>query len=84
MILTIADVHGPIGTDIHPVRIVEPAAERVRIGTVSLDAIADEYKDRLRVVKLGQTSPLKFRQLDVARFLEASLTTGGSHHQFQP
>jgi excisionase family DNA binding protein len=27
---------------------------------------------RLRVVKLGKTSPLKFRQLDVARLLESS------------
>lgn len=31
---------------------------------------------RLRVVKFGKTSPLKFRQLDVARFLEASTLTG--------
>ena len=31
---------------------------------------------RLHVVKLGKTSPLKFRQLDVARFLEASVVTG--------
>ncbi len=30
----------------------------------------------LRVVKLGKTSPLKFRQLDVARFLEASTLNG--------
>ena len=28
---------------------------------------------RLCAVKLGKTSPLKFRQLDVDRFLEASL-----------
>lgn len=27
---------------------------------------------RLRAVKLGKTSPLKFRQLDVARFLESN------------
>jgi len=32
---------------------------------------------RLVVVKLGKTSPLKFRQLDVARFLE-SASVGGS------
>jgi excisionase family DNA binding protein len=31
---------------------------------------------RLRVVKFGKTSPLKFRQLDVARFLESSTATG--------
>jgi excisionase family DNA binding protein len=30
----------------------------------------------LRVVKFGKTSPLKFRQIDVARFLEWS-TVGG-------
>jgi hypothetical protein len=28
---------------------------------------------RLPVVKFGKTSPLKFRQLDVARFLESSV-----------
>jgi len=27
---------------------------------------------RLRAVKLGKTSPLKFRQLDVARFVESA------------
>jgi len=31
---------------------------------------------RLRVVKFGKTSPLKFRQLDVARCLEQSLVGG--------
>jgi excisionase family DNA binding protein len=31
---------------------------------------------RLRVLKFGKTSPLKFRQLDVARFLESSTVTG--------
>lgn len=31
---------------------------------------------RLVAVKLGKTSPLKFRQLDVARFLEAAAVTG--------
>lgn len=30
---------------------------------------------RLAVVKLGKTSPLKFRQLDVARFLESASVT---------
>jgi excisionase family DNA binding protein len=33
---------------------------------------------RLRVVKMGKTSPLKFRQLDVARFLESSVVTGAA------
>ena len=31
---------------------------------------------RLVVIKLGKTSPLKFRQLDVARFLESASVTG--------
>ncbi len=31
---------------------------------------------RLRAVKLGKTSPLKFRQLDVARLLESSIVSG--------
>jgi excisionase family DNA binding protein len=31
---------------------------------------------RLCVVKLGKTSPLKFRQLDVARLLESASVTG--------
>lgn len=31
---------------------------------------------RLAVVKFGKTSPLKFRQLDVARFIESATVTG--------
>lgn len=31
---------------------------------------------RLVAVKLGKTSPLKFRQLDVARLLESASVTG--------
>ena len=31
---------------------------------------------RLTAIKLGKTSPLKFRQLDVARLLESSSVTG--------
>jgi excisionase family DNA binding protein len=31
---------------------------------------------RLKVVKFGKTSPLKFRQLDVARFLESATVSG--------
>jgi excisionase family DNA binding protein len=30
---------------------------------------------RLCALKLGKTSPLKFRQLDVARFLESAVVT---------
>ena len=33
-------------------------------------------KGWLRAVKLGKTSPLKFRQLDLARFVEAASATG--------
>jgi excisionase family DNA binding protein len=31
---------------------------------------------RLVAIKLGKTSPLKFRQIDVARLLEAAAVTG--------
>ena len=31
---------------------------------------------RLKVVKIGKTSPLKFRQLDLARFLESATVSG--------
>ena len=31
---------------------------------------------RLIAIKLGKTSPLKFRQLDVARMLESASVTG--------
>jgi len=31
---------------------------------------------RLTAIKLGKTSPLKFRQLDVARLLESAAVTG--------
>lgn len=33
-------------------------------------------KGSLKVVKFGKTSPLKFRQLDVARFLESATVSG--------
>jgi excisionase family DNA binding protein len=33
---------------------------------------------RLTVIKLGKTSPLKFRQVDVARLLEASAVSGAA------
>lgn len=32
---------------------------------------------RLRAVRFGRTSPLRFRAIDVERFIESSLTTGG-------
>lgn len=44
---------------------------RLGIGEKTLRRLTHE--GRLPVVKLGKTSPLKFRQLDVARLLESSL-----------
>lgn len=45
--------------------------ERLGVSDKTLRRLVRE--GRLRVIKMGKTSPLKFRQLDVARFLEASL-----------
>jgi predicted site-specific integrase-resolvase len=44
---------------------------RLGIGEKALRRLTNE--GRLPVVKLGKTSPLKFRQQDVARLLESSL-----------
>lgn len=44
---------------------------RLGIGEKTLRRLINE--GRLPVVKFGKTSPLKFRQLDVARFLESSI-----------
>ena len=49
---------------------------RLGIGEKALRRLICE--GRLPVVKFGKTSPLKFRQLDVARFLE-SCVSNGSH-----
>jgi excisionase family DNA binding protein len=49
--------------------------ERLGISDKTLRRLIQQR--RLAVVKLGKTSPLKFRQLDVARFLE-SASVGGS------
>lgn len=49
--------------------------KRLGIGEKALRRLIRE--GRLRVVKFGKTSPLKFRQLDLARFLE-SATSGGT------
>lgn len=48
--------------------------ERLGIGEKVLRRLIRE--GRLKVIKFGKTSPLKFRQLDVARFLEASAVSG--------
>ena len=48
--------------------------ERLGVSEKTLRRLIRE--GRLRVVKMGKTSPLKFRQLDVARFLETSVVTG--------
>lgn len=47
---------------------------RLGIGEKALRRLINE--GRLRVVKFGKTSPLKFRQLDVARFLESCIANG--------
>ena len=52
--------------------------ERLGVGEKTLRRLIRE--GRLRVVKFGKTSPLKFRQLDVARFLEASTVSGPVAH----
>ncbi|GEM_PF-4945958 len=44
--------------------------KRLGIGEKALRRLIRE--GRLRVVKFGKTSPLKFRQLDIARCLEAA------------
>ena len=48
--------------------------ERLGISDKTLRRLVKQ--GRLAVVKLGKTSPLKFRQLDVARFLESASVTG--------
>lgn len=47
---------------------------RLGIGEKALRRLINE--GRLPVVKFGKTSPLKFRQLDVAKLLESSLKNG--------
>jgi excisionase family DNA binding protein len=49
--------------------------KRLGIGEKALRRLIRE--GRLRVIKFGKTSPLKFRQLDVARLIE-SAAMGGS------
>lgn len=52
----------------------ETVLQMLGIGEKALRRLIRE--GRLRVVKFGKTSPLKFRQLDVARLLESSAVTG--------
>lgn len=49
--------------------------ERLGISDKTLRRLVKQ--GRLRAVKLGKTSPLKFRQLDVARFIETALGVAG-------
>lgn len=49
----------------------ETVLSRLGIGEKALRRLINE--GRLPVIKFGKTSPLKFRQLDVARFLESSV-----------
>ena len=48
--------------------------ERLGVSEKTLRRLTRE--GRLKVVKFGKTSPLKFRQLDVARFLESATVSG--------
>ena len=48
--------------------------ERLGVGDKTLRLLVKQ--GRLVAIKLGKTSPLKFRQLDVARLLESSTVTG--------
>lgn len=52
-------------------------AERLR---VSPRTVRDYVRrGRLRVVRMSATAPLRFRSLDVERFVESCLTPGGGH-----
>lgn len=51
---------------------------RLGVGEKTLRRLIRE--GRLKVVKFGKTSPLKFRQLDVARFLESATVSGLSSY----
>lgn len=53
----------------------EEVMKRLRVSDKTLRRLVKQ--GRLVAIKLGKTSPLKFRQLDVARFLE-SASIGGS------
>ena len=48
--------------------------ERLNVSDKTLRRLVKQ--GRLAVVKMGKTSPLKFRQLDIARFLESATVTG--------
>jgi excisionase family DNA binding protein len=48
--------------------------ERLKVSDKTLRRLVKQ--GRLVAIKLGKTSPLKFRQLDVARLLEASSISG--------
>ena len=50
--------------------------ERLGVSEKTLRRLIRE--GRLLAVKFGKTSPLKFRQLDVARFLESSVVSGAA------
>jgi len=48
--------------------------ERLGVSDKTIRRLVKQGK--LVAIKLGKTSPLKFRQLDVARLLESSSVTG--------
>jgi predicted site-specific integrase-resolvase len=66
-------------TSSHPDALLTKAdvLARLGIGEKALQRLMRE--GRLAVVKFGKTSPLKFRQVDVARLLESSLVGRTEH-----
>ena len=54
--------------------LLSKAAVMARLGISDKTLRRLVKQGRLRAVKLGKTSPLKFRQLDVASLLESAIT----------
>jgi excisionase family DNA binding protein len=59
-----------------PESLISKAAVMERLGISDKTLRRLVKQGRLVAVKLGKTSPLKFRQLDVARFIESASVTG--------
>jgi len=55
---------------------LQETADRLRISTRTVRDYVQ--KGKLRAVRLSATAPLRFRALDVDRFVESSLTHGGT------
>lgn len=56
--------------------LLSKAAVMTRLGVSDKTLRRLVKQGRLVAVKLGKTSPLKFRQLDVARLVESASVTG--------